>query len=197
MPYLRFPLRTVSPLINKGTSKIAELRTPSVIGQLRFWLRAILGAQLADSEAVYQQESMLLGSTSTASSVMMQLREHAIIEESVRVLPHSSDRRKSFEEESIFDNSSFDLKLIFRPGTTLDPRLAQALSLWLLLGGLGKRSRRMFGSIQLQSYPRPSKTFDQTDTNYPDWWANWEQIEKRPHLYARLVQLSLEIAFAE
>lgn len=193
MPYIRLPLRAVSPLINKGTSKYADLRVPSFIGQIRFWLRAILGAQYIDSERVYSIESSILGSTGTASSVTMQIREGETSVENVRVLPHSDKKR--FKEEALVDDSNFSLKLIFRPGTTLDPRLSQALSLWLLLGGVGKRSRRMFGSVQLNSHPRGGKNMELTDENLPEWWRNWEQIEKRPHLYERLVKLSLDIVF--
>lgn len=194
MPYIRFPLKAVSPVLNKGVGKQSELRVPSIIGQIRFWLRAVLGAQLGSAQSVYEQESLLLGSTQMASSVTIQVRERDVIAEDVRVLPHSSRRR--FREEALVAESRFDLRLIFRPGTTLDPTLSNALSLWLLLGGVGKRSRRMFGSLQLGSRPR-SRGFAATATNYPDWWKNWDQIEQRPHLFPQLITLTLQQAFAD
>lgn len=193
MPSIRFPLKTVSPLINTGANKFVELRAASVIGQLRFWLRGSVGAQVIDSQQVYDIESSLLGSTNTASSVTMQIREHEAMVDKVAVLPHS--QRKKFREDALVDNSQFELKLIFRPGTTLDPRLTQALSLWILLGGVGKRSRRMFGSLQLASRPRYSRDMQLDDDNFHEWWRNWEAIEQRPHLYPRLIKLTTDIIF--
>jgi len=66
-----------------------------------------------------------------------------------RVLPHSLDRRKQFTKPAWAEGGRFTLTLATRPGQAiLPPEAMAALLLLLNLGGVGKRSRRGFGSLQ-------------------------------------------------
>jgi len=196
MPYIRFPLTNVSPMFLKGSNqKAPELRVPSVRGQIRFWLRAIIGAETQDSQIVYERESAIMGSTSVASSVTMQLQEDEIAEAKYQVLPHSSQKR--FSAQAIDVNSTFKLKVILRPGTQMPPLLSNAISLWLLLGGVGMRSRRMFGSVQMASRPRKSKGYQSSVESHPEWWDNWDRIAQREGIFPKLVDIQRQLALSQ
>jgi CRISPR-associated protein Cmr1 len=68
----------------------------------------------------------------------------------VRVLPHSQEPRKRFTADALVEGQVFQLLIEPRPGLKKIPdEVAAALLLWLNLGGLGKRSRRGFGSLQV------------------------------------------------
>jgi hypothetical protein len=141
MPYIRFPLRTVSPTLIRGAysekddiaeEKLPILRASSIIGQLRFWLRAMLGTYITDTEQIYRVESSLLGSTKVASSVTIKVDWNADDKnfEKFRVLPHSSQPNKQFEKIGFKPRYPFDLVLLSRPGTTINPNLIAAILVW-------------------------------------------------------------------
>ena len=65
-----FTLKVVSPMfLNGAYTQQPELRAASVRGQLRYWLRAYLGAQTSDLKAIWEKESAVFGSTGQGSAV--------------------------------------------------------------------------------------------------------------------------------
>lgn len=148
MALLTVKLRTVSPLFLGGANPRGqpELRSASVRGQLRYWLRAMLGTRLSDPNKVWDYESDVFGSTDAGSALSIRLHHGSLSTASYPLMPHKHDRPAS--QEAISPEQNFELELATRPGIPIPAYGFVALELWLLLGGLGKRSRRMFGALQ-------------------------------------------------
>ena len=153
MPKLQVMLKTVTPLFLAGADgRTPELRPASFRGALRFWLRALLGAHIGgDLEELRRQESAVFGSTGGASPVVVRIGARAQPRLAIgdrRPLPHS-DKRK-FSQPAFAENGHFTLILAPRLGQPgLPDEGLAALLLMLNLGGVGKRSRRGFGSLQV------------------------------------------------
>lgn len=194
MGYIRFPLVTVSPTFVAGSDqKAPELRVQSIRGQLRFWYRAYLGALHANTEDVYREESKLFGNTGQASAVTVQIRNVDTDVRKFRPVPHSSQRR--FTSNALDIDTEFELRYILPPSVSYPQDLSHVTSLFLLLGGVGRRSRRMMGSVQLDEKPR-KKALEMDEITMPEWWRNWEAIQKRP-MFEKVVSIVLEIAFSQ
>jgi len=171
-------LETVTPLFLGGAVPrgAPELRTATIRGSLRFWLRALLAGAIGDRNlrALREAEAMVFGSTESGASpvVVRVLNAHhdGIVPFSKLVQPDSrtgsygwpgiaylffSARRTLDEPErsAIPARSTFELDLHLRTGLTDRDALRKACAaLWLLthLGGLGARSRRGAGSVQVK-----------------------------------------------
>lgn len=160
MPTITLKLRFDSPAFLNGSDPKGEpeFRVPSVRGQLRYWARAIAGAETGDLKALWERESAAFGSTGRGAPVLVQLsRVYATKDtkdkdrneiESFPMLPHReySRRNELSPARAIKPDTLFTLTCRTRPAMTIPPLFEQALAVWLLLGGIGKRSRRMFGS---------------------------------------------------
>ncbi|MDW8327249.1 MAG: type III-B CRISPR module RAMP protein Cmr1 [Anaerolineales bacterium] len=171
-------LETVTPLFLGGADPRGkpELRAASVRGALRFWLRALAGSSTGDSasgiEKLRQMEAQVFGSTDTgASPISIQLKHRnpletigysQLAELDIQNNPRNTgiaylffaarSDRSNPERKAIKAGTSFNLHLLPRPGIDAKSALQQSYAaLWLLthLGGLGARSRRGAGSIQV------------------------------------------------
>ncbi|MEM0303329.1 MAG: type III-B CRISPR module RAMP protein Cmr1 [Archaeoglobaceae archaeon] len=146
---MRVELETVTPLFLAGANqREPELRAPSFRGVMRFWLRALLGGVLGNNpQEIFKHESAVFGSTEHASPVIVRvdLRDE-LQSEDYRPLPHNP--KKSFTFKGLAPDQIFTLTLLSRDENALK-KAAKALQLLCLLGGLGRRSRRGFGSLQI------------------------------------------------
>jgi len=167
---LIFHVETVTPIFLGGTQarELAEtVRPASIRGQVRYWLRALLGSAVAPGsnalEQVKTREGHLMGDTEAGSPVRFRVRRPATSERplnewttaSRHMLPHKAihDESRAFATNAFAEEQRFDIILSPRPGrTTIPDEVVAATLLWLHLGGLGKRARRGFGSLQLLSY---------------------------------------------
>ncbi|MCS7224465.1 MAG: type III-B CRISPR module RAMP protein Cmr1 [Armatimonadetes bacterium] len=163
-------IETVTPLFLGGADPRGEpeLRAASIRGALRFWFRALVGGVIGHTNlsALKRQEKEVFGSTNTASPVVVR----------VSSAPHSSTPYSQITGQlgglqylffaarpagtqparsAIPAGSSFYLTLKARPGAP-QALVDQAFkniyaALWLLthLGGVGARSRRGAGSLQV------------------------------------------------
>jgi CRISPR type III-B/RAMP module RAMP protein Cmr1 len=161
MPDIQITLKTVTPLFLAGADGATpELRPASFRGVLRFWLRALLGGALGDDlRAIKMAEASVFGSTDGASAVALRVLTDAkrLGHRGHRPLPHNPS--KSFRFEGWDSGQSFTLHMSTRPGVLSFPDGAIAsLALMIGLGGLGRRSRRGFGSLQVQSSRTSSET---------------------------------------
>jgi len=161
-------LETITPLFLTGADPRGEpeLRATSIRGALRFWLRALLGGVIGDKDldALRKAESAVFGSTDTgASPVVVRIRNLS----RGAPIPFSALAGKQGlsylffaargtqnepERKAIPAGSSFELELSLRAGVQDQDALLKAYAaLWLLthLGGLGARSRRGAGSLQV------------------------------------------------
>jgi CRISPR type III-B/RAMP module RAMP protein Cmr1 len=150
-PTLSLQLETVSPLfLNGADTRQPELRAASVRGQLRYWLRAMIGAQTDNLAKVWEYESAVFGSTGCGSAVSVRLyRKGDLKVRNYEMLPHKDNPKQRSPQPAIAPGMCAELQLVTRPGVTMPPHAMLAFELWTLLGGIGKRSRRMFGAFSL------------------------------------------------
>lgn len=157
-------LETVTPLfLGSADGVTPELRVASIRGALRFWLRALLGAHLGDdAEEVSKVESAVFGDTERQSAVALRLIPLSSV--APQALDFTLDSGKGYllwattrTQRTALPpvTTRFKLVLFERPFRHQDaiPALDYACgALWLLvnLGGLGMRSRRGLGSLQVQ-----------------------------------------------
>jgi len=163
---LTLTIKCVTPLFLGGAQagKLAEtIRPASIRGQVRYWLRAILGARIdpTASDAIDRLrafEGRLMGDTEAGSPVRFRIRTaptFAYVEKNDpgrRMLPHRAvgNHANPLLSDAFLEGQQFDLILSPRPGLrALPDEVVAATLLWLYLGGLGKRARRGFGSLQL------------------------------------------------
>ncbi|GIL14461.1 MAG: hypothetical protein BroJett038_31810 [Chloroflexota bacterium] len=165
MAQLEFKLRVVSPMfLNGADTRQPEMRAASVRGQLRYWLRAILGAQTDDLNWIWERESAVFGSTGRGSAVSVRIFGTSELEPGkFPMLPHREGTQVSMAD-AIKPNQSFDLQLVTRPGINIPSDVLYALQLWSLLGGLGKRSRRMMGAIEIRPKATDTKWYEKPHT---------------------------------
>lgn len=159
-----FNLRVVSPMfLNGADTRQPELRAASVRGQLRYWLRAYLGAQTSNLKGIWDKESAVFGSTGQGAVVNVRVFGSPSIG-THPMLPHREGTQENVSRAEAFNlEEKFQLQIVTRPGVTLPEDAITALKLWTLLGGIGKRSRRMMGKMQVIS---------------PDWPSDLDTLEK-------------------
>jgi len=161
-------LETVTPLFLGGSDPRGEpeLRAASFRGALRFWLRALLGGILGDRpDEIFKHESEVFGNTDHASPVVVQLSHQNFPSIGYSQLRQNRPgvaylffgaRSLGNEPERKAIPSGFQFTCTFRLQAGMrDPKALQAVvaALWLLthLGGLGMRSRKGGGNLQVVS----------------------------------------------
>lgn len=149
-----FKLRLDSPaFLNGSDSKGSpEFRAPSFRGQFRYWARAIVGAHSSDLKQLWEKESAAFGSTGQGAPVMVRVTPLFTNKTGQEpMLPHREfGGGKVSPALAIREETPFTLMCQTRPAVKMPELVDQALAVWLLLGGVGKRSRRMFGSPGLR-----------------------------------------------
>jgi len=146
-------LETVTPLFLGGSDPRGspELRTASFRGALRFWLRALLGGILGDKPAeIFRHESQVFGSTDHASPIKLRLqaKREGLKWDEYNPLLHKPDHEVRFRFKGFVPNQSFEIHLLGQNQQAVE-QAKKALQLLCYLGGLGRRSRRGFGSLQI------------------------------------------------
>lgn len=148
---LQITLEIVTPLFLGGANPRGEpeLRAASFRGVLRFWLRALLGGVLGnDTEKIFEHESKVFGSTEHASPAVVRIKHSGKLDsDNFDPLPHRREGR-GFTFRGFKPGQRFTLTLSSRDENALN-QAAKALQLLCFLGGLGRRSRRGFGSLQI------------------------------------------------
>ncbi len=155
----KLTLQTITPLFLGGADPRGEpeLRAASFRGVLRFWWRALVAGVVGDGNlaALREAETAVFGETERGSPVIVRVWGQARPQSA---LPHqpgvgyllwSMVRTK---RQYLPARTSFTLILQTPPGVKSDEPLKRALAaVWLLthLGGVGSRSRRGGGSVQV------------------------------------------------
>lgn len=134
-------IKILTPCFCAGAKQgSAEIRAPSIRGQLRWWYHA-LGA---DARAEKRLFGGVHGGTQSSAVVVRAYQESGITEQSV-ILPHKRIGRRS----AISADST--INVLLRQRLADDPnafdRALLALRAWALLGGLGFRANRGAGSL--------------------------------------------------
>ena len=156
MKTITFHCETITPMFLAGADgQKPELRPPSIKGALRFWWRAMNGhLSLVDLK---KKESEIFGGGGENASrsniiieVLNQPKKNDI--KTAYPLPHKKPGDKGyFPKKSIQAGFEFKIKISFlKESKNFD--LGKAKNLFIIfsiLGGLGNRSRRGFGSFRI------------------------------------------------
>ena len=136
-------LETVTPMFLHGSdTKVPELRPPPFKSLMRYWWRTVQDCKM---KSLQKTEACLFGSTegkapfSIRISVTKDLRARQH-----QPLPHKAG---GFRRDAYVPGQPFDLCLIARDESVASTYV-QIAKLGFLLGGVGNRSRRGFGSIR-------------------------------------------------
>lgn len=161
MAKLTLGLRTTAPTFLKGSDPkgVPEFRVPSIRGQLRYWLRALVGVETTDTNIVWKREAAAFGSTEGGSPVTLRLSKGVTDQKNdagqsyqAFLLPHRDERDRPSPDKAIKPETPVILTLLTRPGVPMPDDVLKAVQLWLLLGGVGKRSRRMMGGLRVSKF---------------------------------------------
>ncbi|HTT85513.1 MAG TPA: type III-B CRISPR module RAMP protein Cmr1 [Rhizomicrobium sp.] len=165
----------ITPLFLGGAdpAETAELRAPSIKGVLRFWWRALAWSRCNDLAKIHAEEQQVFGAAETGQS-SFQLRTRWLQEASLLSNTRSLvsnrfgtsylgygviNRGKGQTPRPALDGDGrFEISLLSlnrEAGTSkrhdIDRHLVDALKLFGLLGGLGGRARRGWGSVAMTS----------------------------------------------
>ncbi len=171
MQEVTFEVETITPLFLAGADQAtAELRAPSFRGEMRYWLRALVGGLVGTGpeglKTVRDAEAEVFGATDRGSAIQIkishpEIRPIAFTENISR--PGSghqatgkgyllwSMRLKRPPRCYIAPNTQFQIHLLTH-GTDAMRHKKGIAALWLLthLGGIGSRSRRCAGSLSIR-----------------------------------------------
>lgn len=143
----RLNLETVTPMFLHGSdTQVPELRPPPFKSLMRYWWRTV---QDCNTDSLRKTEACLFGSTEGKAPFSMRIsvtkdlrtRQH-------QPLPHRSG---SFRRNAYVPGQPFDLCLIAKDESVAST-CVQIAKLGFLLGGVGNRSRRGFGSIRVTNW---------------------------------------------
>jgi CRISPR-associated protein Cmr1 len=178
---LKACFRIVTPLFMSGANpQSAELRVPSIKGVLRFWWRALALGGLDSVDGVRAKEARIFGSTKGQSSFKLRL----YLSKKINRLKKNSVLKYNNNKDAVGSGARYlgygiieasgeasgeitrqcieypleggVLELLFRPNTPKDDikSVEAALISMGLLGGIGSRSRKGYGSFNLTSLTR-------------------------------------------
>lgn len=147
MPQTRLNLETVTPLFLRGShGTIPELRPPPFKALFRYWWRTV---QDCDVDTLRNEEAQLFGSTKGKAPLSLHISGKSRLKQTkYKLLPHKPDNDRFGKKIDAFDiEQEFDLCLITKDAADTE-YCKQIAKLGFLLGGVGARSRRGFGSIR-------------------------------------------------
>jgi CRISPR-associated protein Cmr1 len=151
----------VTPMFLGGAEPTseAELRLPSFKGALRFWWRALMWGRVGDIEELRKREAVLFGSSETGQSrVLMRLRQPLSETNTMpcRWPASSWERYTGYgirdKGERCFIKCGREFTIEFnlrRCSRDQADQIIAAAKLFGLVGGLGSRSRKGWGSVTL------------------------------------------------
>lgn len=120
-----------------------ELRSPSIKGMMRFWWRALNG--YLSLYELKKKEGEIFGSSDKEigrSKINIQVTSKRLEIGEYYILPHKSN----FKPRGLSPGQKISISLSFYDNID---EYSNILKVSLLLGGLGKRSRRGFGSVNI------------------------------------------------
>ncbi|MGR8935046.1 MAG: type III-B CRISPR module RAMP protein Cmr1 [Gammaproteobacteria bacterium] len=168
MQTLEAVFKIVTPLFMSGADQShAELRPPSLKGVIRFWWRALAYSRFnGDLEALAGREEQLFGSTEKAANIIIRMPSHRkCVTTSVNhvhpgfrsaagarylgygLMTAFGNEAGLLQRPCINHNQQLNVAFLSKDG--IPEEFINAVKLTGLLGGLGSRSRKGFGSLTL------------------------------------------------
>jgi len=166
METIEATFKVVTPMFISGADQDnAELRLPSIKGALRFWWRALAWGQYEGKiNKIREEEAKLFGSTDTGqAAVLMRLESQQLRSEPPRFHNVSGaiylgygvmNFRGELCRSCVNAGSGFVLRLSWKESSLTEDQqrqISDSLKVMGLLGGLGSKSRKGYGSITLAS----------------------------------------------
>ncbi|NTU79615.1 MAG: type III-B CRISPR module RAMP protein Cmr1 [Chloroflexales bacterium] len=167
--------KLITPLFGGGVTPqqpdpVTVVRATSIRGQLRFWWRATRGGKYATPKELKDAEGKLWGTASDADSggpslVEVALRSWTPLDQVKMFIPDTRNPRLTVGEPkspysyvafplnetkgSVYENIQFTISITF-PDTAQDRLdVEAAVWAWETFGGIGGRTRRGFGALEL------------------------------------------------
>jgi CRISPR type III-B/RAMP module RAMP protein Cmr1 len=166
MAQIQLKLQSVTPLLmygaankddsrlNPSIKQIPEFRASAIRGILRYWLRAVNGSLVGRTSELFEREKDVFGSTDSGSRVKVRVNAtNSQIQSRLNVLP-AQTKGYRLEHTGFPSHSKFTVTLSTHPldgSGVLDAEspLVKALLLTTQFGGIGRRSRRGSGNLQI------------------------------------------------
>lgn len=151
--------------VTKKADEVKIIRETEIRGQLRFWWRAIRGGRFSSIPEMKKVEDSIFGSTEIPSTVKIeiQIENKGSKFNLPRELGYASFPLRD-SDAFVLNGISFSLVISF-PIKFKDD-LAATFWIWETFGGIGARTRRGFGALQLTELKENDKvtTFELTDS---------------------------------
>ena len=152
MQTIKFNCETITPMFLAGADgNKPELRAPSIKGALRFWWRA-LNPNLVENEdysELKRREAELFGGTDNGgrSKVIISIDNQTTTTIIAHPTPH---KERPFSKKAFAIGSTFEMTVNVIENSLMKAEQVKNLFIVVsLLGGLGNRSRRGFGSFKI------------------------------------------------
>jgi CRISPR-associated protein Cmr1 len=152
MKSITFDCEIITPMFLAGADGTTpELRVPSIKGMLRYWWRAI-NSDLSLDELRKKEAELFGGSdeSSGRSKILIKILKQPVKVSKYKPMPHKD--RPIIEIDSFSTKQNFQIKFFVneKDSKHLDT-FKNIFILTSILGGLGKRSRRGFGSFKINN----------------------------------------------
>ena len=152
MKTITFHCETITPMFLAGADgKTPELRPPSIKGALRFWWRAMNGhLSLAELK---EKEGLIFGGggeNGGRSKIILSLKESQPVNKNTITAHPTPHKSRPFSKEAIKIGFKFNIQIgvVENQHITIS-ECENLFILFSVLGGLGNRSRRGFGSFKI------------------------------------------------
>jgi len=162
MEEIKLKLKLITPAFCGGAipETQAEIRAPSIRGQLRWWFRVLGGLKSLSGKSVKDQESLIFGSvsgTAMASQLIVRVKnvgDSKLISKVVREAPGQNTEEGYFlfplrnQGKACFDSTpDFELILLWKGDKRIVDDIRALGTVFGHLGSLGFRSRRAMGAL--------------------------------------------------
>ncbi len=151
--------------VTKKADAVKIIRETEIRGQLRFWWRAIRGGQFSSIPEMKKVEDSIFGSTEIPSTIKIEIQ----IEN--KGSKFNLPRELGYASFPLRDSDAFVLNgisfiLVISFPIKFKDDLDATFWIWETFGGIGARTRRGFGALQLWELKENDKvtTFEVTDS---------------------------------
>lgn len=165
-----YQLELITPCFCGGAepTQQAEIRAPSIRGQLRWWFRTLGGFKSLASKSVREQEAMIFGSTAGEKGEAGRLLVRVIGPQPPSQPANADDLNAGMnsplgyalfplrpfggsegKKGKIAEGSRLQVSVLWRGDANLWNSIRALVAIWGHLGCLGFRGRRAFGALRL------------------------------------------------
>ncbi|ONN27395.1 hypothetical protein XJ44_04200 [Thermosipho affectus] len=150
---LNFKCMVVTPMLCYGADKKygLEIRAQSLKGVMRFWWRAL--NEHLPIDILREEEAKIFGGAGARkgkSKFFMRVTDVYVVSKRYNILPHRNrnEKKNGKVELEAFVSGSFNVEFIFKDTKLMDT-IKDLFILISILGGVGRRTRRGFGSFKI------------------------------------------------